>query len=183
MDYKVTQLLASVRQGDEEAFQALIDALQAELRTLAAQHLSRERKSHTLQATALVNEAYMRLVDQRDRQWEDRNHFLAIAATAMRRVLLESARARLSDKRGGGRRAVTLFEVDSALDEEPEAIVALEEALAAFAQIDAEGARIVEMRWFGGLSATEIADILGVSSRTVERSWRASRAWLRDRLE
>jgi len=183
MDHDVTRLLASVRGGDDQAFQALIDALQAELRRLAARHLERERRDHTLQPTALVNEAYLRLVDQRDRQWEDRGHFLAIAATAMRRVLLESARAKLSDKRGGGRRAVTLFEVESALEEEPEAVVALEEALEAFAKVDPEGARVVEMRWFGGLGTQEIAEVLGVTTRTVERSWRASRAWLRERLQ
>lgn len=182
MNSKVTQLLVAARDGDDGAFKALVEAVQSELRTLAAQHLARERKDHTLQATALVNEAYLKLIDQRERQWEDRHHFLAIASTAMRRVLLESARAKLSDKRGGGRKGVTLFEVESAMEEEPEVLVALSEALDDFARIDPEGAKVVEMRWFGGLPATEIGEILGVSSRTVERHWRAARAWLRERL-
>lgn len=178
----VTQLLSAVRGGDGSAFDELLGALQSELRGLASRHLGRERNDHTLQPTALVNEAYLRLVDQRDRGWEDRSHFLAIASTAMRRVLLEHARSRLAEKRGGGAERVTLFEVESPMEESPEATVALDEALTAFAEVDPRGARIVELRWFGGLSNEEIATLLDVSSKTVERGWRASQAWLRVRL-
>tara|TARA_R110002072_G_scaffold207356_1_gene364940 strand:- start:758 stop:1315 length:558 start_codon:yes stop_codon:yes gene_type:complete len=182
MNPHITQLLVSVRSGDDDALDDLLAALQDELRTMAARHLSKERANHTLQPTALVNEAYLKLIDQRDRSWEDKDHFFAIASTAMRRVLLESARARLADKRGGGAQAVTLFEAASVLEEEPESLIALDEALIEFAKIDPEGSRIVELRWFGGLSNDEVAKALQVSTRTVERSWRASRAWLRDRL-
>jgi RNA polymerase sigma factor (TIGR02999 family) len=178
----VTRLLEDLRGGDPSRFPELLTAVQAELRALAARHLARERPDHTLQPTALVHEAYFKLVDQRDRSWESKAHFLAIASTAMRRVLLEHARARLAEKRGGGLERVTLFEVPSALDERPAALVALDEALERFALIDPENARIVELRWFGGLASEETAAVLGVSTRTVERGWRAARAWLRDQL-
>lgn len=183
MTSDVTRLLGSVRDGNEAAFQELLAAVQGELRSMAAGHLNRERAAHTLQPTALVNEAYLKLVDQRDRQWEDRGHFLAVASTAMRRVLLEHARSRLADKRGGGAQRVTLFEVASAMDETPEALVALDEALNEFAELDPRNAKIVELRWFGGLTNEEIATLLETSTRTVERGWRASQAWLRMRLQ
>lgn len=183
MTSDVTKLLGSVRDGNEAAFQELLTAVQGELRSMAAGHLGRERAAHTLQPTALVNEAYLKLVDQRNRQWEDRGHFLAVASTAMRRVLLEHARARLAEKRGGGAARVTLFEVASAMEETPEAVVALDEALEEFAELDPRGAKIVELRWFGGLTNEEIATLLDTSTRTVERGWRASQAWLRMRLE
>jgi RNA polymerase sigma-70 factor (ECF subfamily) len=179
----VTRLLRELSGGDDRVLPALVGALQAELRTIAAAHLARERRGHTLQPTALVNEAYLKLVDQREQGWEGRRHFLAIASTAMRRVLLEHARGRVADKRGGGAQRVELFEVESAFEEEPEALVALDDALLQLAKIDPENARIVELRFFGGLSVEEVAAILGVSTRTVERGWRAARAWLRDRVE
>ena len=153
-----------------------------QLHALAGALMREERDDHTLQPTALVNEAYLRLVDQREQSWENKSHFLAIASTAMRRVLLEHARARMAEKRGGGAERVTLFEVSSAMEERPEALVALDEALEHFAEIDPQNARIVELRWFGGLEVSEVATLLGVSTRTVERGWRAARAWLRDRL-
>ena len=179
----VTRLLGDVREGDEDALPRLVDAVQVELRALAGQVLRGERADHTLQPTALVNEAYLRLVDQRVRDWTNRNHFLAIAATAMRRVLLEHARARLADKRGGGRGRVTLFDAASVVEERPEALVALDEALERFAAIDAAGARIVELRWFAGLSVADTAAALDVSTRTVERGWRVAAAWLREQVE
>lgn len=178
----VTRLLRELTAGDARALPALVSALQADLRALAAAHLARERRDHTLQPTALVNEAYLRLVDQREQGWEGRRHFLAIASTAMRRVLLEHARARLAEKRGGGAARVELFEVESALEEAPEALVALDDALRQLASIDPVNARIVELRFFGGLSVEEVAAIEGVSTRTVERGWRAARAWLRDKI-
>lgn len=182
MSESVTRLLGNLREGDRSALPELIGAVQDELRGLAARHLNRERRDHTLQPTALVNEAYVRLVDQRERNWESKHHFLTIASTVMRRVLLEHARARLADKRGSGAERVTLFEVPSALDERPETLVALDEALEHFATIDPQSARIVELRWFGGLDVAETAALLDVSTRTVERGWRAAAAWLRNRL-
>lgn len=182
MSSGVTKLLEDLRGGDRSKFPELITAVQEELRRLAARHLARERADHTLQPTALVNEAYVKLIDQHAQNWESKSHFLAIASTSMRRVLLEHARARLAERRGGGRERVTFFEAPSALEEEPEAVVALEEALERFSQVDPDNAKIVELRWYGGLSTAEAADVLGVSTRTVERGWRAARAWLRDQL-
>ncbi len=182
MSDSVTRLLANLRGGDDAALPGLIAGVQDELRALAARHLARERPDHTLQPTALVNEAYLRLIDQRDQNWEARSHFLAIASTAMRRVLMEHARSRVAQKRGGGAQRVTLFEVPSALDERPENLLALDDALEQFAAIDPKNARIVELRWFGGLEVAEIAALLEVSTRTVERGWRAAAAWLRERL-
>lgn len=179
----VTRLLRELAGGDDRVLPVLVGALHAELRAIASAHLARERRDHTLQPTALVNEAYLKLVDQRDQAWEGRRHFLAIASTAMRRVLLEHARARLAEKRGGGAGRVELFEVASAFEEAPEALLALDGALTQLAKIDPENARIVELRFFGGLSVEEVAAILDVSSRTVERGWRAARAWLRDRIQ
>ncbi len=178
----VTQLLQKLSSGDDGALPELLQAVQGELRRLAAGQLSRERANHTLQPTALVNEAYLKLVDQRVQGFENRGHFLAIAATAMRRILLEHARKRLAEKRGGGAQQVTLFEVESVLDDRPEALMALDEALTQFAKVDPQNARIVELRWFGGLDVEATAATLDVSTRTVERGWRAAKAWLRDRL-
>lgn len=179
----VTRLLDQHRGGDGAVLPRLVELLAGELRALAARHLARERPGHTLQPTALVSEAYLALVEQRKQGWESRGHFLALASTAMRRVLLEHARARLAGKRGGGAQRVTLFDVPSAGDETPEALVALEAALVRFERIDPEGARIVELKWFAGLENEETAAVLGVSTRTVERGWRAARAWLRAEVE
>lgn len=182
MAHDATRLLQDLAGGDRSALPELIAAVQSELRSLAAAHLARERRGHTLQPTALVNEAYLKLIDQRSVGFESKGHFLAIASTAMRRVLAEHARARLAEKRGGGAERVELFEVESALDETPEALVALESALERFAAVDPMNARIVELRWFAGLDVEQIASILDVSTRTVERGWRAARAWLRERV-
>ncbi len=181
--HAVTRILAAARGGDEDALGDLLSAVQGQLRQLAARHLQRERRDHTLQPTALVNEAYLKLIAHDDQTYEDRNHFMAVASTAMRHVLLEHARARLADKRGGGAARVTLFEVASVLEQEPEAIVALDEALTEFAALDERNARIVELRWFGGLTNQEIATLLDVSTKTVERGWRVSQAWLKLRLQ
>lgn len=177
-----TRLLHDMRGGDASKLEALAVAVQLELRSIAARHLGRERPDHTLQPTALVNEAYLRLVDQREQNWENRSHFLAIASTVMRRILLEHSRARMAEKRGGNVQRVTFFDVPSAMDDAPEALIALDESLIAFARIDPENARIVELRWFAGLDVAETAAVLGVSTRTVERGWRAAQAWLRDRI-
>lgn len=182
MTESFTRLLQDLRGGDPRKLEVLAVAVQSELRSIAARHLARERRDHTLQPTALVNEAYLRLVDQREQNWQNRAHFLAVASTAMRRILLEHARARLAEKRGGNLGRVTFFDVPSAMDDEPEALVALDESLTAFARIDPENARIVELRWFAGLDVADTAAALGVSTRTVERGWRAAQAWLRDRI-
>lgn len=170
------------RDLDDEALAELVSAVQADLRSLAAKHLRSERPDHTLQPTALVNEAYLRLVQQRDRNWENKRHFLGIASTAMRRVLLEHARNRVAAKRGGGASKVTLFDVASVLQEPPEVTIALDEALTEFAELDPRNAQIVELRWFVGLDVEETASALDVSTRTIERGWRAASAWLRARL-
>ncbi|MCR9245129.1 MAG: ECF-type sigma factor [bacterium] len=167
---------------DDAALAELVSAVQTDLRELAARHLRAERPDHTLQPTALVNEAYLRLVQQRDRNWENKRHFLSIASTAMRRVLLEHARNRVAAKRGGGAFKVTLFDAASVLQESPEVTIALDEALTEFADLDPRNAQIVELRWFVGLDVEETAAALEVSTRTVERGWRAAAAWLRARL-
>lgn len=182
MTTDATRWLAEIGEGREDSLPELMEAVHSELRAIAARHLARERVDHTLQPTALVNEAYVKLIDQRAKSWEGRSHFLAIASTAMRRVLMEHARSRAADKRGGGNARVTLFEEPSALDEKPEVLVALDEALERFARIDPDNARIVELRYFGGLENQQAAEVLGVSTRTVERGWRAARAWLRAAL-
>jgi len=182
MTHDVTRLLEEWSAGDASKFELVAEAVQRELRHIAAAHLARERRDHTLQPTALVNEAYLKLVDQRNQSFESKRHFLAIASTAMRRVLLEHARARAAGKRGGGARRVTFFDAPSAWEEEPESVLALDEALVAFTAIDPENARIVELRFFVGLEVAEVAAHLDVSTRTVERGWRAAQAWLRDRL-
>ena len=183
MTSDATRLLLRARDGSDEALNELLGVVQGELRMLARKHLARERADHTLQPTALVNEVYLKLIDQRERDWVDRGHFLSIASTAMRRILLEHARARVADKRGGGACRVTFFDVPSVLDDSPECTLALDTALEEFAQFDPRNAKIVELSWFGGLSHEEIAALLEVSVRTVERGWRVSRAWLRQRLE
>ncbi len=182
MDLRVTQLLDSLRGGDETAMNDLIVAVQAELKRIAARHLAGERRDHTLQATALVNEAYMKLIDQRNREFEDRGHFLSVASIAMRRVLLEHARSKATEKRGGAFGRVTLFEVDSAIQDDPANLIALDDLLETYAEVDPQNARIVELRWFGGLTIPEIAAALDVSPRSVDRGWRLAQAWLRTKL-
>jgi RNA polymerase sigma factor (TIGR02999 family) len=175
----VTHLLTRCRSGDARALDELLPIVYGELRSIAERELCRERAG-TLQPTALVHEAYLRLVDQRQRDWQDRRHFLSIAAMAMRRVLVNHANARLALKRGGGDRPVTLFEAAGPFDERPEDLPALDEALERLACIDELKCRIVELRFFAGLDVSETAEALGVSPSTVERGWRFARAWLRN---
>jgi len=175
----LTELLRSASAGESAAADQLYAIVQAELARVARSLMSGERAEHTLQATALVNEAWLRLFKREAAiEWSDRAHFLRTAAAAMRHVLVDHARARGRDKRGGGRPAA----LDAALDELEASgetdVVALHDALERFAQIDAQGARIVELRFFAGLSIEETARVLGVSTPTVERGWRAARLWL-----
>lgn len=180
---KVTRLLARCRAGDEDALERVLPLLYAELRRLAGLQLSRERSGHTLQPTALVHEAWLQLVAQEARDYENRRHFLALAATAMRRVLRHHAERRAADKRGGGEQRLDLADIASVLEAPSADFLGLDAALDRLARMDPRAARIVELRFFGGLTIEEVAEVLETSSRTVEREWRVARAWLRRELE
>ena len=174
----VTKLLQQWTVGGEDALDKLIPPVYAELRRLAASYLRRERRDHTLQATALVHEAFLRLVDQRDVRWQNRAHFFGIAAQLMRRILVDHARAHAASKRGDGARPVSL---DDALVVAPAAdtdLLALDEALMHLAAVDPQQARIVELRFFGGLTIDETAEVLQVSPATVGRDWIMAKSWL-----
>jgi RNA polymerase sigma factor (TIGR02999 family) len=184
-DRNVTDILAAVDRGEKanagRPADELFATVYAELRKLAASYLARERPGHTLQATALANEAYLRLVDQSRVAWRGRTHFFAVAATAMRRVLVDHARSRLRDKRGGDLQRVTFMEeANAALKGECslEDVIALDEALTKLSALDERQARLVEQRFFGGLSVEEAAEELGVSARTAEGDWTHAKAWL-----
>lgn len=174
----ITRMLEDGRNGDPGALERLLPLVQAELHRLAANQLRRERRDHTLQPTALVNEAYLKLVDQRDQSWENREQFFGIAATLMRRVLLHHAAARRAAKRGGDQEKVPLDDGLLVFEERAIDLIALDDALSRMDEVDPEKRRIVELRFFGGLTNAEIARILDVSERTVERGWSFARAWL-----
>src|SRR5687768_15714711 len=180
---EVTQLLRAWGNGDAGALEQLTPLIEAELRRLARAYMSRERRDHTLQTTALVNEAFLRLTDARRVRWQDRAHFLGISARLMRRVLVDHARSRGYHKRGGGVQRVTL---DEGLVASPAAaldVVALDRALEALAAVDPRKSRVVELRFFGGLSVEETAEVLHVSPDTVKRDWRLAKLWLLRELE
>ncbi|HET8781420.1 MAG TPA: sigma-70 family RNA polymerase sigma factor [Pyrinomonadaceae bacterium] len=174
----ITGLLIAWGNGDKAALDRLMPLVYQELRRLARRQMRRERQGDTLQTTALVNEAYLRLVDYERVQPRDRNHFLAIAAQAMRRILIDRARVRRSEKRGSDPQKVPLEEITDLADERAADLLALDDALHALARIDFRKAQLVELRYFGGLTVHETADVLGVSSPTVERDWRMARIWL-----
>lgn len=176
--HEVTQLLLAWGQGDQEALDRLMPLVYAELRRLAGHYLAGERRGHTLQATALVNEAYLQLVDSGAREWQNRAHFFGVAAQAMRRVLVDHARSRNSLKRGGEAQRVTFDEGAMVSHERVTEIVALDDALSALAAFDERKCRIVELRFFGGLSIEETAAALQVSPGTVMRDWTLAKAWL-----
>jgi RNA polymerase sigma-70 factor (ECF subfamily) len=173
----VTGLLLAWREGDDHALDRLIPAVELELRRLARRQLARERKGHTLQATALVNEAYLRLVDIRRVNWQNRAHFIAMAARIMRRILVDAARAKRYQKRGGNAIRVTFDEALPIAAAEHD-VVAVHDALDALARVDERKSRVIELRFFGGLSIEETAAVLNVSTDTVKRDWRLARAWL-----
>jgi RNA polymerase sigma factor (TIGR02999 family) len=175
---QVTQLLIDWSNGDEHALQQLIPLVHEELRRVARRHMAHERAEHTLQATALVNEAYMRLVDIRQVRWQNRAHFFAMSARLMRRILVDFARSRLYQKRGGAAQRITLDEALVVSPEPGSDLVALDEALTALAAVDPRKAQVVEMRFFGGLSVEETAEALHVSRDTVMRDWKLAKAWL-----
>ncbi|MGH9937304.1 MAG: sigma-70 family RNA polymerase sigma factor [Blastocatellia bacterium] len=175
---EVTQLLVAWSNGAEAALEQLMPLVYRELHRLASRHLGRERAGHTLQTTALVHEAYLRLVDQKEANWQSRAHFFAVAAQMMRRILVDHARARRFAKRGAGARRVSLDEAMVVSDERAADVVALDEALNALAEFDERKSRMVELRFFGGLSIEETAEVLGVSPGTVMRDWTLTKAWL-----
>lgn len=176
----VTQLLNAWGDGKQEALDALMPIVYQELRKLARGYLRNERDGHTLQPTALVNEAYLRLVDQRNVRWQNRSHFFGIASQLMRRILVDHARKRQAEKRGGGEAAVPFDEARGVPSPDGDRdLVALDDALNDFAKLDPRAAKIVELRQFGGLSIDETADVLEISPATVKREWTAAKAWLR----
>lgn len=180
---QITALLTRARGGDAGATDELASLLYAELRRLARSLMARERPGATLQPTALVHEAYLRLQGGGPGEWLDRAHFLGAAAVSMRRILVERARRRLRHKRGGGRERVTLHEETLRLDVKPAELLALDEALEALRARDRTMAKVVELRYFGGLTVEDVAGVLGTSVRTVHRQWAAARAWLHRALE
>jgi len=174
----VTILLKKLTSGDQRAQSELMSAVYDELRRLAASYMRRERPDHTLQATALVHEAYLKLVQQRSVDWRNRAHFYGVAAQLMRRILVDHARARLRNKRGGAQQKVSLDEPLLADDRQAGALVELHEALNRLADLDPRQSKIVELRFFGGLTVEETAEVLGISPKTVKRDWAVARAWL-----
>ena len=180
--HQVTGLLLAWGQGDEAALNQLIPLVHDELRRIARRCLAGERGAHSLQATALVNEAYMRLIDARHVDWQNRTHFLAISARLMRRILVDVARTKGYQKRGGGAVRVTFDEALVVTNEPGQDLVALDDALAALAAVDERKARVIELRFFGGLSVEESAAVLKVSVDTVMRDWKLAKAWLQREL-
>jgi RNA polymerase sigma-70 factor (ECF subfamily) len=179
---EVTQLLIAWNDGDQSALERLIPLVHAELRRIARRYMRNERPGHTLQTSALINEAYVRLIDAQQVRWQNRAHFFGVAAQLMRQVLVDFARSRSYKKRGGGALQVSLSEAMVITKERREDLVALDEALSALSEIDERKGRVVEMRFFGGLNENEIAEALKVSPETVRRDWRLAKPWLRRRL-
>lgn len=175
---EVTRLLRAAREGDGEALDLLLPKVYAELRRIAQRQLRRERPGHTLVATALVHEAYMRLAGQGGAGWSDRAHFFAIAARSMRQVLVDHARRKAAEKRGGDLHKTSLTGHGLGFEVRLDEMLALDKALDALAEVDDRLREVVEMRFFGGLEEAEVAEVLGVSTRTVQRDWRRARAWL-----
>lgn len=179
---EVTELLIKWSKGDKAALDELMPAIHSELRRLARRYMARERPGHTLQTTALINEAYVRLVDQQGVEWQDRAHFFAVAAQIMRHILVDYARKYHSDKRGAGTQKVALDDVAVANQERASELVALDGALDALAALDPRQSQIVELRFFGGLTVEETAEVMRLAPITVMREWRLAKAWLRDAI-
>lgn len=182
--HDVTLLLDAAASGQPDAMGRLLDRVYHELRAIAQARMNAERIGHTLQATALVNEAYVRLIGAEGAHWNGRGHFFRAAADAMRKILIDHARARNADKRGGGRAALSISNMaDLAADDAPEGILALDDAILRLEKVDAQAALVVRLRFYGGLSEVAAAEALGISERTARRDWSFARAWLRDALE
>lgn len=178
----ITRLLKAWNESDRRALDALMPSVYAELHDLAQATLRRERRNHSLQATALVNEAYLRLVDQRQVDWRNRAHFFGAAANIMRRILVDHARRRRADKRGGWATMVTLDEALDAAQGRDIDVLALDDALDQLATVDPKQSQLVELRFFGGLNITEAAEVMRLSPATLKREWRTARMWLRREL-
>ena len=176
--HQVTDLLNEWSRGNKVALDELTPLVYDELRRIARRHMSHERSGHTLQTTALVNEAYLRLVSQKEVRWQDRAHFFALSAQLMRHILIDHARKRGVKKRGGGGQQVTLDEVAIVSQERDDELMALDEALKELASRDELKGRIVELRYFGGLNVEEVAEVLQIAPVTVKRHWKAAKAWL-----
>jgi RNA polymerase sigma factor (TIGR02999 family) len=175
---EVTLLLSALTHGDEGAASKLMPVVYNELRRLAGSYMRRERADHTLQATALVHEAYIRLIDQRSVNWQSRAHFFGVSAQLMRRILIDHARGHTREKRGGDQKKVSLEDVVLFAERQADELLAVDDSLNALAKIDPRQARVVELRFFGGLSVEEAADVLGVSPKTIKREWSVAKAWL-----
>jgi len=175
---EVTMLLSALTRGDEDAASKLMPLVYNELRRLAASYMRREREDHTLQATALAHEAYLKLIDQRSVNWQSRAHFFGVSAQLMRRILVDHARGHTRQKRGGEHQKVSLDEAFVFAERQADELLAVDESLDLLAKIDPRQARVVELRFFGGLSVEEAADVLGVSPKTVKREWSVAKAWL-----
>jgi RNA polymerase sigma-70 factor (ECF subfamily) len=178
----VTELLAAWTAGDSSALEKLLPLTERELHQIAHRHMRREQPGHTLQTTALVNEAYLRLVDQTRTQWRNRAHFFAVAAQIVRRILVNYARDRAASKRGGGAQKLYLDDVPALSDQRPKELLALDDALETLARVDSRKSRIVELRYFGGLGVEEVAEVLGLHPDTVTREWARAKAFLRREL-
>ncbi|HBE71782.1 MAG TPA: RNA polymerase subunit sigma [Planctomycetaceae bacterium] len=185
MDNDVTRVLDAISAGDASASDALLPLVYEELRRLGSQRLSRERAGHTLQPTALVHEAFLRLVGSEEQSWENRGHFFAAAAEAMRRILIDNARQKRSQKRGGELARVPLDDDAhvATFSDDHEELLSLDEALTALANHDAQAAELVKLRYFGGLTIDQAAEVLGVSPRTAKRYWTYARAWLKRAID
>jgi len=179
----ITELLIRWNRGDEGALDCLMPLVYDDLRNVARRHLAAEDRNHTLQSAALVNETYLRLADQQRIQWRNRTHFFAISARVMRRILVDHARHRNARKRGGAQRTLALDSSFGATAEQDLDVVALDEALDTLAALDPQQARVIELRFFGGLTIQEIAEALEISPATVTRDWVTAKAWLFDRLK
>ncbi|MEA1949910.1 MAG: sigma-70 family RNA polymerase sigma factor [Planctomycetota bacterium] len=179
---RITGILNEVKQGDRSAWERLLPMVYGELHQIAEKFLRRERSNHTLQPTALVHEAFLKLVDQSSVDWKSRAHFFAISAQAMRRILVDHARGHQAAKRGGGQKRITLDENLIAETGQASNLLLLEDALTKLALLDPRQAKIVELRFFGGLTVAEVAEVLQMSKRSVEREWTMVRSWLRREL-
>jgi RNA polymerase sigma-70 factor, ECF subfamily len=180
---EVTVLLAQLAEGNQKAASKLIPLVYSEMRRLAGAYMRRERGDHTLQPTALVNEAYLKLVEQRSVDWQSRAHFFGIAAQVMRRILVDHARGHLRDKRGGGQKPVPIDEALVFAPEQSEEFLKLDEALERLTKLDPRQGKIVELRFFGGLTVEQTAELLEISPKTVKRDWSMAKAWLHGELK
>jgi len=176
---EVTQLLINWSKGDKAALNDLVPLVQVELRRMAKRYMRREDPGHTLQTSALINEAYIRLIDQKDVEWQNRAHFFAVAAQVMRHILVDHARSHAYAKRGGGAHKISLDEAVVSTEQKAAELVALDDALKNLADLDPRKSQVIELRFFGGLSIEETAEVMKISSPTVQREWRSAKAWLR----